>query len=61
MIDTAGTICAAAELVMQHGAKEVYGFATHGLFCGSAKERINASLFTKVITTDTVPQDGGIE
>lgn len=57
MIDTAGTICAAAELVMEHGAKEVYGFATHGLFCGPAKERIEASPFTKVVTTDTIPQD----
>jgi ribose-phosphate pyrophosphokinase len=57
MIDTAGTICAAAELIMQHGAKEVYGIATHGLFCGPAKERINASPLKKIITTDTIPQD----
>lgn len=57
MIDTGGTICAAAELLIQHGAKEVYATATHGLFCGPAKERINKSSFAKVITTDTVPQD----
>lgn len=57
MIDTAGTICAAAELIMQQGAMEVYGIATHGLFSGPAKERINASPFKKIITTDTIPQD----
>jgi ribose-phosphate pyrophosphokinase len=57
MVDTAGTICAAAELLMQHGAKEVYATATHGLFCGPAKERIQDSSFVKVITTDTLPQD----
>jgi len=57
MIDTAGTLCAAAELIAKHGAKEIYGLATHGLFCGPAQDRINKSKFVKVITTDTLPQD----
>lgn len=57
MVDTAGTLCAAAELVAKQGAKQVYGLATHGLFSGSAKERINKSSFVKIIVTDTVPQD----
>lgn len=61
MIDTAGTICAAAELIMQNGAKEVFGIATHGLFSGSAKDRINNSSFTGVITTDSLPQDTNFE
>lgn len=61
MIDTAGTICSAAELVAGHGAKEVYGVATHGLFSGPAKERIQASKFTKMIVTDTVPQPTDFE
>lgn len=56
MIDTAGTLCAAAELVMQSGAKEVYGVATHGLFSDPAQERIEKSSFKKIITTDTLPQ-----
>jgi ribose-phosphate pyrophosphokinase len=61
MIDTAGTICAAAQLVADNGAKEVYGLATHGIFSGPAKERISQSSFVKVITTDTLPQDKNFE
>ncbi len=61
MIDTAGTICAAAELIVSKGAREVYGIATHGLFSGPAKERLSASKFTKIITTDTLPQDENFE
>lgn len=56
MIDTAGTLCAAAELVTENGAKEIYGIATHGLFSGPAIDRINKSSFVKIITTDTLPQ-----
>ena len=61
MIDTAGTICAAAELIVSKGAKEVYGVATHGLFSGPAKQRIADSKFKQIITTDTLPQDMGFE
>ncbi|MCA9332394.1 ribose-phosphate diphosphokinase [Candidatus Saccharibacteria bacterium] len=57
MIDTAGTICAAADLLAEHGAKEVYGMTTHGLFSGPAIERIEKSAFKKIIVTDTLPQD----
>lgn len=55
MIDTAGTFCAAAELLKDKGAKEVYGLATHGIFSGNALKLINNSAFKKVIVTDTVP------
>jgi len=61
MIDTAGTLCAAADLVAQHGAKEIYGVATHGLFCGPAKDKIAKSSFKEIIVTDTLPQDGQIK
>jgi ribose-phosphate pyrophosphokinase len=57
MIDTAGTICAAADLLAEHGAKQVYGIATHGVLSDPAIERIEASAFTKVIVTNTLPQD----
>lgn len=41
MIDTAGTLCKAAELLKDEGgAKEVYAFATHGIFSGAAGDRI---------------------
>ena len=58
MIDTAGTICAAADLLAERGAKQVYGVATHGIFSGPALERIKKSAFTKIIVTDTLPVKG---
>lgn len=56
MIDTAGTICAAADLLAENGAKAIYGVATHGLLSDPAMERIEKSAFTKVIVTNTLPQ-----
>lgn len=55
MIDTAGTICAAADLLAENGAKEIYGLATHGVLSGPAIQRINDSAFKSIIVTDTVP------
>jgi ribose-phosphate pyrophosphokinase len=57
MIDTAGTVCAAADLLAEHGAKSVYGIATHGVLSDPAITRIEASAFSKVIITNTLPQD----
>lgn len=59
MIDTAGTFCAAADMLMEKGAKAVYGLASHGIFSGPALERIEASAFEKVVVTNTVPIDTG--
>lgn len=61
MIDTAGTLCAAADILANSGAKEIYGVATHGLFSGPAVERINASSFKQIITTDTLPHIDGFD
>ena len=55
MVDTAGTICAAADLLAENGAKEVYGVATHGILSDPALENIDASAFKQVIVTNTVP------
>ena len=55
IIDTAGTICKASELLKEKGAKDIYVFATHGLFSGDAVEKIQNSSITKVIVTNTVP------
>ena len=55
MIDTAGTLCAAGQLLKDQGAKEVYAFATHGIFSGPAGERIGQSAFKTVVTTDSMP------
>ncbi len=57
MIDTAGTICAAAELLAEKGAREIYCVATHGVLSDPALERIEESAFTKVIVTNTLPTE----
>jgi ribose-phosphate pyrophosphokinase len=55
MISTAGSICGAAEVVHEQGARRIYLAATHGLFCGEAVERIAQSPVDSVAITDTVP------
>ncbi|MBQ8172565.1 MAG: ribose-phosphate pyrophosphokinase [Mailhella sp.] len=55
MIDTAGTICTAANLLMEGGAKEVYACASHAVLSGPAIERLNAAPFKEIIVTDTIP------
>lgn len=57
MIDTAGTFCAAADLIKEKGAAKVYGLATHGIFSGEAFQRIEDSAFERVAVTNTVPVD----
>jgi ribose-phosphate pyrophosphokinase len=57
VIDTAGTICAGAQALKESGATKVYGCATHALLNGPALERIQSSVFDKVVVTDTVPID----
>lgn len=55
MIDTAGTICAAAEQLKSFGATKVYALATHGVLSGPAFDRINVSSIDKLVVTDTMP------
>ena len=55
MIDTAGTLAASSEALMKAGAKEVYACATHGVFSGPAKERLDASPLKKVVVSNTLP------
>ena len=55
MIDTAGTLTKAAQVVMDQGASAVYAIATHPILSGPAVERIVASPLEKVIVTDTIP------
>ena len=57
MIDTAGTLCNAANAVKEHGATEVYAVATHGVFSGPAIERLNNSVLERIWVTDTIPQE----
>ncbi|WP_300078963.1 ribose-phosphate diphosphokinase [Propioniciclava sp.] len=55
MIDTAGTICAAAQTLKDHGAQAVIAAATHPILSGPAAERLNASAFEEIIVTNTLP------
>jgi ribose-phosphate pyrophosphokinase len=55
MIDTAGTICAAGQVLMEKGAKEVMACATHAVLSGPALERLCDSPFSQVIITNTIP------
>ncbi len=55
MISTAGTICKAAALVMDRGAKRVIVGATHGVLVGLASERLAEAPIEKVILTDSIP------
>ena len=57
MVDTAGTLCNAAEAVISKGgAKEVYACATHGVLSGPAFERIEKSPIKELVLLDTVPK-----
>lgn len=55
MIDTAGTMATSAVALKKHGAREVYACATHGIFSGSAKERLDNSPLEEVVVTNTLP------
>lgn len=55
MIDTAGTLCKAAEILRNNGAKSVRAMATHPVLSGKAYENIENSCLEEVIVTDTIP------
>lgn len=55
IIDTGGTLAAAARAVMDQGARSVSACATHGVFSGPAIQRIEDSALTEVVVTDTIP------
>jgi ribose-phosphate pyrophosphokinase len=55
IIDTAGTLKAAAQAVYDAGARRVYAAATHGVFSGNAWENLAAANFEQIVVTDTIP------
>ena len=55
MISTAGSICGAAKLVHEAGAKEIHIATTHGVLCGPAIERLRDAPVDSIIVTDTIP------
>jgi len=54
MCDTAGTLCKAAEVLMEAGATEVQAYTTHGVLSGPAVERISKSVLKALVITDTI-------
>lgn len=59
MISTAGSIVGASKIAVANGAKEVYVFATHGVLCGPAIERLRDSPIKQVVITDSIPIPAG--
>lgn len=55
IIDTAGTICSAAQVMMEKGAKEVYACCTHAVFSGPAMERLSQAPLKEIVITNTIP------
>lgn len=54
MVDTAGTLVSAGEVILANGAKDVMAAATHAVLSGPALERLNSSSFSQVVVTDTI-------
>lgn len=58
MVDTAGTITKAANLMMKNGAKSVRAVASHCVMSGNASERVDGSALTEIVFTDSIPYIG---
>ncbi len=55
MVDTAGTLTKGGVAVSEHGAKRIHAIATHPVLSGPAVDRLNKSVFDKLVVTDTIP------
>jgi ribose-phosphate pyrophosphokinase len=55
MVDTAGTLCQAAQALKDHGADRVLAYVTHPVLSGRAAERISGSVLDEMVVTDTIP------
>ena len=54
IVDSAGTLCSAAQALMEHGATEVAAYVTHGVLSGAANERVRASALKELVQTDSI-------
>jgi ribose-phosphate pyrophosphokinase len=59
--DTAGTLCKAADILLDHGAKEVHSYISHGVLSGPAVERITQSNMKSLVITDTIEATEPVE
>jgi ribose-phosphate pyrophosphokinase len=55
LVDTANTLCEAAQALKRHGAQRVLAYCTHAVLSGPAVERISKSAIDEVVVTDTIP------
>ncbi len=58
MVDTAGTLCKAAEALKKNGAEKVVAYCTHAVLSGKAIDTIDASTLDELVVTDTIPLNG---
>jgi ribose-phosphate pyrophosphokinase len=58
MVDTAGTLCSAADILVKQGAKEVHACCSHGVLSGPAIERLEASKIENLVITDSIQLQG---
>jgi len=61
MVDTAGTLCQAAKVLKDSGAKSVTAYCIHPILSGNAVKNIENSLLTEVVVTDTIPLNDGAQ
>ncbi len=61
MVDTAGTLCKAAEVLMENGAKEVHSYISHGVMSGPAVERVTKSVMKSLVITDSIQPSEGVK
>ena len=59
--DTAGTLCKAAEVIMQNGASEVHAYITHGVLSDPAVERISNSVMKSLVITDSIEASASVK
>ncbi|MFO1013874.1 MAG: ribose-phosphate pyrophosphokinase [Caulobacteraceae bacterium] len=57
IVDSAGTLCNAAQSLIDAGAKEVSAYVTHGVLSGAAVERVEKSVLKELVVTDTIEQE----
>jgi len=61
MVDTAGTLCKAADALKEKGAERVVAYCTHAVLSGNAIENLNKSQLDELVVTDTIPLNGAAE
>jgi ribose-phosphate pyrophosphokinase len=60
IVDSATTLCSAADSLIEAGAKEVSAYVVHGVLTGGAVERVQASVLKELVVTDSIASDGRV-